>query len=126
MADARNETEVSERKRRRYLTTGYKLKILEKIEKCKRQGEVGEILRQEGLYQSQISQWKKQNKNGELRNKKRSPDSKNYRLEIAKLKRKEARLREELRQNKVIIEIQKKVLELMKKEDELAEENKAY
>lgn len=126
MADARNETEVSERKRRRYLTTGYKLKILEKIEKCKRQGEVGEILRQEGLYQSQISQWKKQNKNGELRNKKRGPDSKNYRLEIAKLKRKEARLREELRQNKVIIEIQKKVLELMKKEDELAEENKAY
>ena len=54
------ETEVLERAARRRFTIAYKLEILRRAEACHRPGEFGALLRSEGLYTSQLSQWRRQ------------------------------------------------------------------
>ena len=52
--------ELVEQAKRRTFTAKYKLEILEKAEACTRPGEVGELLRREGLYTSHLTYWRKQ------------------------------------------------------------------
>ena len=52
--------ELAEQAKRRSFTAKYKLEILAKADACTRPGEVGELLRREGLYTSHLTYWRKQ------------------------------------------------------------------
>ena len=54
-------------KKRKNLTAKYKLRILEEAEACKKDsGELGALLRREGLYSSHLSAWRRDQKLGRL------------------------------------------------------------
>ena len=102
-------------KRRRF-GRDYKLKILKELEACRMPGGRGMILRREGLFSSQISQWKTGMENA--KKKKKSSADKN---ELARLKRKIARLEATIERKDYIIEAQKKMSEIL---DNLAKTTK--
>src|SRR5450755_517232 len=59
--------ELVEQAKRRSFTAEYKAKILARADACTRPGEVGELLRREGLYTSHLTYWRKQRKDGALK-----------------------------------------------------------
>jgi|SRR5579863_2715589 len=101
--------ELVEQAKRRSFTAKYKLEILEKAEACTRPGEVGELLRREGLYTSHLTYWRKQVRDGALRElakpRGRKPVDRRDE-EIAKLERKLGRAEAELAKARKVIEIQ--------------------
>jgi transposase-like protein len=107
---------VATRAKRRTFTAKYKLEILEQAEACTRPGEVGELLRREGLYTSHLTAWRKQRKDGALRElgrpRGRKPVDKRD-GEIAALKRKLERAEGELSKARRVIEIQGNVSALL-------------
>ena len=56
--------EVPEKARRRHFTAKYKLRILAKADSCSERGEIGKLLRKEGLYRSHLSKWRQQREEG--------------------------------------------------------------
>jgi transposase len=108
--------ELAERAKRRSFTATYKLEILEKAEACTRPGEIGELLRREGLYTSHLTAWRKQRKDGALRElgkpRGRKPVDRRD-AEIAQLKRKLERSEAELQKARRVIEIQGNVSALL-------------
>src|SRR5229473_7651484 len=58
--------ELVESAKRRRFTAEYKLRVLREAEACSRPGEVGALLRREGLYSSILSEWRKQREAGAL------------------------------------------------------------
>ncbi len=87
---------------RRRFTGAYKLSVIEKADGCETPGEIGRLLRREGLYSSHLSGWRKAAREGSLRElgKKRGPmpsGGKREAKKVRKLERENARLREELR-----------------------------
>lgn len=111
--------EVPEKASRRRFGASYKLRILEEAEACTEAGQLGELLRREGLYSSHLTTWRKQRDEGALdglREKKRGRkpkrrDAKDQ--ELARLRREKQKLEERLRQAETIIEVQKKVSEIL-------------
>lgn len=110
--------EVSEKVRRRQFPAAYKLGILRELDACTRAGETGAILRREGLYSSVISTWRRQRQCGELnglgqksRIQKLAQERKD--LENRRLKRENARLERKLKQAQIVIDIQKKISEML-------------
>ena len=63
----RPDPEVPERAKRRRFPALYKLRILEKAEACRAPGEVGALLRREGLYSSHLTQWRRARREGSLK-----------------------------------------------------------
>ena len=59
--------ELVEQARRQSFTAEYKARILAEADACTRPGEVGELLRREGLYTSHLTYWRKQRKDGALK-----------------------------------------------------------
>ncbi len=108
--------ELVERAKRRTFTAKYKLEILEKADACTRSGEIGELLRREGLYTSHLTYWRKQQRDGALkelgRPRGRKPVDRRDE-EIAKLKRKLERSEAELVKSRRVIEIQGNVSALL-------------
>jgi len=108
--------ELVERPKRRRFTAKYKLEILEKAEACTRPGEIGELLRHEGLYTSHLTAWRKQRKNGALKElgkpRGRKPADRRDR-EIAELRRRAERAEAELEKAKKVIAIQGNVSALL-------------
>jgi len=111
--------EVRRRARRRSFAESYKLRILQEADGCREAGEIGALLRREGLYSSHLSKWREQREQGMLaglRAKKRGPKPKPsdpLAEENARLKREHQRLELKLRQAEKIIEVQKKVSEIL-------------
>lgn len=111
--------EAPERAARRRFDAEYKLRILEEAERCTEPGQLGELLRREGLYSSHLTTWRKQREEGALnglREKKRGRKPKRRDpkdLELARLRREKQDLEERLRQAETIIEVQKKVSEIL-------------
>ncbi|MCA9233080.1 MAG: hypothetical protein KDA57_20705 [Planctomycetales bacterium] len=111
--------EVPEKASRRRFDAEYKLRILDEADRCTEPGQLGELLRREGLYSSHLASWRKQQKEGALnglREKKRGRKAKRQDpkdLELARLRREKRRLEDRLRQAETIIEVQKKVSELL-------------
>src|SRR3954466_2390371 len=107
---------VEKPKRRRFTAEYYKLEILERAEACTRPGEIGELLRREGLYTSHLTAWRKQRKKGALREpgkpRGRQPADRRDR-EIAELRRRAERAEGELQKAKKVIEIQGNVSALL-------------
>ena len=111
--------EVREKAIRRRFTAEYKLRILKEAESCKEQGQIGAMLRREGLYSSNLTAWKHQLEKGALEAlsprksgpKGKRPDPSARR--IITLNRENERLKKKLRQAETIIEVQKKVSEIL-------------
>jgi transposase-like protein len=110
--------EVVERAARRRFTPQYKLKILREAERCPTPGEVGALLRREGLYSSNLSAWRKQREAGALAlmsatKRGRQPKLSAQDKELARLRQELERLRKKLGQAEKIIEVQKKLSEVL-------------
>lgn len=116
VVSAKVETEVVAKAQRRKYTAEYKQRILTEVEGCKNAGEVGALLRREGLYSSLISKWRQRSQKGAvagLATQKRGPKVDPQAVELAHLHRENDRLRERLRQAELIIEVQKKVSQIL-------------
>lgn len=117
-SDARN-PEVPEKPVRRRFDAAYKLRILEEADRCTQPGELGQLLRREGLYSSHLSTWRRQREEGTLQGlqpKKRGRKAKRkdrLATENEQLRRENERLAQRLRQAETIIEVQKKVSEML-------------
>jgi transposase-like protein len=104
---------------RRRFTTAYKLEILRKADACQQLGELGALLRREGLYSSHLVTWRRQRAHGLMPKKRgRKPTSSDPR--VKKLEREKAaletanrRLERRLQRADTIIAFQKKVAELL-------------
>src|SRR3990170_5515655 len=111
--------EVLEKASRRWFDAAYKLRILAEAERCIALGQLGELLRREGLYSSHLTSWRKQRDAGALealapKQRGRKPKRKDpLALERERLERDNRRLTERLRQAETIIEVQKKVSEML-------------
>ena len=112
-------TEVPEKARRRTFDRAYRLRIVEEADGCTEPGQIGELLRREGLYSSQLSNWRRQRTEGSLsesNSKKRGRKPKkrdSAQEELEQLRREKEALAERLRQAEAIIEVQKKVSDLL-------------
>jgi len=105
--------------RRRRFSSGEKLRILEAADAYTEAGEMGALLRREGIYSSYLSRWRRARGRGELTAlspKKRGPKppaDKASVEEVAKLRRENERLQARLAQAEAIIEVQKKLSQLL-------------
>ena len=110
--------EVSAKPKRRRFTSVYKASIVEEVLKCTEQGEIGALLRREGLYSSAITLWRRQYQSGALRALKddkrgRKPIRDARDQELERLRSEIGHLNKKLLQAELIIDIQKKVAALL-------------
>jgi transposase len=108
--------EVAPKASRRRFTAEYKLRILAEADACCKRGEIGALLRREGLYRSHLEKWRGQQRAGSLlalTPQKRGPRPDPQAAEIAKLRRENKQLQARLQQAETIIEIQKKLSALL-------------
>jgi transposase-like protein len=109
-------TEVVVKAKRRQHSAEYKLRILREIDGCKGKGEVGALLRREGLYSSLVSKWREQRERGSetgFLGNRRGPKVDANAVELARLQRENKRLQEKLERAELIIDVQKKVARLL-------------
>lgn len=110
------QTEVVAKTKRRQHSAEYKLRILRELDECKGTGEAGALLRREGLYSSLVSKWREQRERGNLTGLsgvRRGPKVDANAAELARLQRENQRLQEQLERAELIIEVQKKVAQLV-------------
>lgn len=108
--------EVSLKAKRRTFSAEYKLRILDEASACRTPRERGALLRREGLYSSHLTNWRRELHAGALNGlhpKKRGPKSNPLAVENAQLKRELARLEAKLERAETIIEVQKKLSQLL-------------
>lgn len=117
--DTRPDPEVPEKPARRRFSAEYKLAILREAGACTEHGEIGALLRREGLYASNLTAWRKQRDQGSLNalspsKRGRKPKTKNpLSDEVARLERENRKLKKCLDQAELIIDFQKKVAALL-------------
>jgi transposase-like protein len=120
--------EVPEKKQRRKFTAQYKLRILEEADACDRTGQIGSLLRGEGLYYSNLTTWRRQKEEGlldALSPKKRGRKKKEKNplaQKVTQLERENELLRKKLKQAETIIDVQKKISEILGISQNLPEE----
>ena len=124
---ARPDPEVLEKARRRRFTAEYKATVLREYEATPK-GERGALLRREGLYSSHISKWQDDRNAAQrqaLEPRKRGPKPKPQPdPEVATLRRQVARLEHQLQRAQKVIEVQKKISEILGVEQNLPDELK--
>ncbi len=101
-------TEVVAKARRKRFTAAEKLRILREVDVCQGSGEIGALLRREGIYSSYLTTWRRQRERGELDGlapHKRGPKPNPEAIELAKLRRENAGLQERLRRAELIIDV---------------------
>ena len=107
------------RAKRRRFSAEYKLRILEEAAACSERGQIGSLLRREGLYSSHLTTWRHQREQGQLealspKNRGRKPSvDETLAKELAELKRENQRLGNRLQQAETIIDVQKKLSGLL-------------
>ena len=113
------DAEVSPRAQRRRFGAAYKLRIVEEADGCSKPGEIGALLRREGLYSSHLVEWRRARDQGQLdalaekrRGPKRDPD-RALKRRNAQLERENARLRKKLETAETILEVQGNVSRLL-------------
>ena len=108
-----SDPEVLEKASRRRFTAKYKLDILEEAEHCEA-GQIGALLRREGLYSSHLTNWRRQREAGALealgpRKRGRKPKVRDVQSQrLGELERENERLRRRLEQAETIIDVKKK------------------
>lgn len=109
--------EVPAKAKRRTYTAQFKLAILEQADACTKPGEIGALMRREGLYSSLLTSWRRERARGELdalATKKRGrPKRDELEVENEKLRKEHAKILERLRKAELVIHVQKKVLRLL-------------
>ena len=108
--------EVVPRAKRRQFSAKYKLRILTEADQYTQRGEIGALLRREGLYSSHLTTWRKQRDRGQLqglRPQKRGRKPDPQATELARLQRENERLKTRLEQAETIIEVQKKLSQML-------------
>ena len=109
--------EVVPKAKRRKFSAAYKRRILEEADNCTEPGQIGALLRQEGLYSSHLSSWRRQRERGALEalNPRQRGRRRKDELErkVAELQRRNERLQTRLEQAETIIEVQKKLSSLL-------------
>jgi len=109
--------EVLAKPTRRTFTADYKLKLLHEADACTLPGQIGTLLRREGLYSSHLAQWRAQRRQGEitaLSNDKRGrPAQEASLLELEQLRKDNQQLLKRLHQAEAIIDVQKKISMLL-------------
>jgi hypothetical protein len=114
----RPDPEVIVRPRRRIFSAAYKLGILAEAERCTERGQLGALLRREGLYSSHLAHWRLQGETGELqaladKKRGRKPTRDPREAELARLEREKERLQKQLAQAELIIGAQKKLAQAL-------------
>lgn len=107
---------VSEKAQRRQFTTEYKLQIIREADACKRPGELGALLRREGLYSSYLVTWRQQRDRAAQAGivaSKRGPKAKVVDPRVKQLERENANLKRRIRRMDLLLEIQKKASEIL-------------
>jgi transposase-like protein len=118
-ANAAPDPEVVAKPKRRRFTAEYRLRILEEADRCAGDGEVGQLLRREGLYSSHLANWRKARRDGALRglrSKKRGAKAKEsnpLEPKVRELEAKVARLEKDLHTAHTILDVQGKVAGLL-------------
>jgi len=116
--DERPDPEVKATAHRRF-SAKEKLRILEEADACTEPGEIGALVRREGIYFSYLSRWRRARERGQLdglKGKKRGPKrttDQELTKEVASLRRENERLRARLRQAETIIDVQKKLSQIL-------------
>ena len=113
-----SEVEVMAKPVRRRFTVEYKLGVLREVDACSGRGELGALLRREGLYSSHLTQWRKQRERGERQglSRKRGPSPKQRHPltdKVKVLERENARLKLRAERAEGLVELQKKVSEIL-------------
>src|SRR5712672_708356 len=114
----RPDPEVVARAKRRRFTAEYKQKILAQTDAAKGSGDIGAVLRREGLYSSHLTKWRREREDGILEGltpQRRGPKVKADPVagENQKLRRENERLADQLRKAEIVIDVQKKVAMLL-------------
>jgi transposase len=111
--------EVAEKAVRRRFTVAYKLHVLRQADVCRDPGGVGALLRREGLYSSHLTTWRRQREAGILsglkpkqRGRKANPIHP-LQTENEQLRKENNRLQKRLKQAELIIEVQKKISQML-------------
>ena len=117
-AAAAPDAEVVDKPTRRRFSPLYKLRVVEEADRCTEPGEVGRLLRREGLYSSHLTTWCKAVRSGWLRalskRRGRKPSERNpLEGKVRKLERENTRLEKELEKARLIIDVQGKVAGLL-------------
>ena len=108
--------EVVARARRRTFSAEYKLRILQEADACTEPGQIGALLRREGLYSSHLTDWRRARAAGQLAalgSRKRGPKPDPTAQELDELRRENERLRTRLQQAEIIVDVQKKLSQLL-------------
>ena len=118
-AAAAPDAEVVDKPTRRRFSPSYKLRVVEEADRCTEPGEVGRLLRREGLYSSHLTTWRKAVRSGWLRalskRRGRKPSERNpLEGKVRKLERENTRLEKELEKARLIIDVQGKVAGLQR------------
>ncbi len=109
--------EVPAKVERRRFPPAYRLRILKEVDACKRPGEVGALLRREGLYSSLLTNWRRQREAGALqamRGRRRGPTPRPVDPRVKQLEAENRRLQRKLQRAETIITLQKKVAEILR------------
>lgn len=113
----RPDPEVLPKAKRRNFTASYKLWVLAEADKCRQQpGQIGALLRREGLYSSHLTTWQRQREAGQmagLKPQKRGRKANEEAAENIQLRHENKRLTRQLEQAELIIEAQKKLSEIL-------------
>jgi transposase-like protein len=113
------EVEVLAKAERRRFTQEYKRQILVEADRCRKPGELGALLRREGLYSSHLAAWRAARDRGELAGqgaRKRGPKAKapdESLKKIAQLERDKRQLLRKLARAEAMLELQKKAAALL-------------
>jgi transposase-like protein len=110
------DTEVVPKAKRRQFSRKYKARILKEADGCNEPGQIGALLRREGIYSSYLTAWRRQQEGGELEpaqqpKRGRKPKSE-AEQELVELRQENKRLRARLAQAEAVIDVQKKVSHL--------------
>jgi transposase len=108
--------EVTPKAKRRRFSAEYKLRILAEADGCTQPGEIGALLRREGLYSSHLTTWRRQRDEGQLyglTGKKRGRKADPQAAELAQLRQENEQLQARLKQAETIIDVQKKLCGLL-------------
>ena len=108
--------EVPAKVQRRRFSAEYRLRILKQADACKKPGEVGALLRREGLYSSLLTNWRRQREQGalqDLRARRRGPKPRSIDPRVKQLEAENRQLHRKLQRAETIITLQKKVAEIL-------------
>jgi len=108
--------EVPAKVERRRFTVEYRVRIVKQADACKKPGEVGALLRREGLYSSLLTNWRRQREQGALqglRERRRGPKPQPVDPRVKQLEAENRKLQRKLARAETIITLQKKVAEIL-------------